>query len=63
MATKTKEETMKSMDAAQDEAHEAITGEQVDSFKVVAKWWGEWYRRAGHKRLARLLLSEFKDVR
>jgi len=62
MATETKSELMKVMDAAQDQAHEAISAEQIKSFKVVARWWDQWFRRAGHKRLARIVL-EFRDLK
>ena len=62
MTTADRDETLKAMDAAQDDAADAITGDDVDSFKVVAVWWDKHYRRAGHKRLARTLL-EYKDVR
>jgi len=62
MTTANKDETLKAMDMAQFQASEAISGEDVDSFKVVAVWWDKHYRKAGHKRLARTLL-EYKDVR
>ena len=62
MAQKTKDETMKAMNQAAHQAREEIDGPDVDAFKVVAQWWDRHYRRAGHKRLARVLL-EFRDVR
>ena len=44
------------------EAHEEIDSPDVDAFQTVAQWWDRHYRKAGHKRLARVLLG-FKDVR
>ena len=50
------------MDKAQSEASADINAEEVDAFRTVAQWWDKWYRKAGHKRLARTPL-EYRDVR
>ena len=55
-------EIMKAMDNAAVQAEEAISAEQVDAFRVVSQWWDQNFRRAGHKRLARVLL-QYKEVR
>ena len=58
----TKDEKTKAMDAASHEAAEAITGDDVAAFKVVARWWASHYLKAGHKRLARVLM-EYENTR
>ena len=45
------------MDEAASEASDAISAAELTAFKVVAQWWREWYRKVGHKRLARVLLD------
>ena len=56
------EESQRRIDEAKDAAFEAIPDEDVDAFRIVVDWWGRWYGKAGHRRLARILL-EFTDTR
>ena len=56
-STESKESIKSRMDEAAVHASDAISGDDVESFVVVARWWGEWYRKTGHKRLARVLLE------
>ena len=48
------------MDEAADKATEAfkqVIAEHPDGVEAVAKWWQEYYKDAGHKRLGRILLT------
>ena len=56
-----REDPMKARDQAAREAGAAIPAENAEAFKTVAAWWSHWYRRTGHKRLARLLL-QYRDI-
>ena len=58
------EEDKQSMDKAatdaEDDAMENIPG---DAMHIVADWWQSWYMKAGHKRLARVLLQYASEKR
>jgi len=62
MAAKTKEEIFAEMDAAAEEARREfieMTGMlDGDTLKSLAGWWKRWYLKAGHKRLAWILMNE-----
>ena len=45
------------MDGAAVAAEQDLEGEDADVFAKVAVWWKKWYIKAGHKRLARILLQ------
>lgn len=45
------------MDAAAVEAEQDMNSIPYDAFADVAQWWKKWYPKAGHKRLARILLQ------
>lgn len=52
------------MDQASQEAREALLKLEEDNdaaIDLVRGWWKEWYIKAGHKRLGRVLLG--RDVR
>lgn len=60
MVTKTKEEVLADLDteaAKAAEAFKAVIAAESKGVEVIAKWWREFYPKAGHKRLARLLLA------
>lgn len=52
------------MDAAAREAGEELL-EHVDewSAKELVAWWGNWYMKAGHKRLGRVLVEWHKQFK
>lgn len=61
------EEDKQTMDKAADVAREELEEIQhqygsdptlpFGSVQLVAGWWAKWYPKAGHKRLARILLQ------
>jgi hypothetical protein len=51
------------MDAHAKEAAEELKKLNQASVEEVAAWWYNWYLRAGHKRLGRLLVKIAKDER
>lgn len=51
------EEILKEMDKAATEAAEQLEEISKDHIIVVADWWKKNYLKAGHKRLAKLLLA------
>lgn len=59
----TKEEVLAGMDAASLDAKKEFTemgvNGELDSgtLKSLAGWWERWYKSAGHKRLARILMN------
>ena len=62
---KSKEETLAQMDAdakvAKDEFFKMTSSSEVDygdSVRNLAAWWEHWYRKAGHKRLAYILMGK-----
>ena len=60
MVTKTKEETLAEMDEAAEKAAEdfkAVIASESVGVEAVARWWKDHYTNAGHKRLARILMS------
>ena len=46
------------MDKARDEAEAALSRMPQDTVRLVANWWNQWYVKAGHRRLGRLLLTK-----
>ena len=46
------------MDKARDEAAAALARLPQNAVRLVANWWNQWYIRAGHRRLGRLLLTK-----
>ena len=42
---------------AAEQELDSLDGKGAVAFAVVAVWWKKWYIRAGHKRLARILLQ------
>jgi len=61
MEKKSKEEIMREMDAAADEAAVELTGLDQTAVKLVASWMKRWYMKAGYKRLGRILTRYAKD--
>jgi len=60
MVTKSKEEILAGMDGAATEAAEAlkqIIVQHPQGVEAVANWWKVNFGAAGHKRLARILMS------
>lgn len=66
MTTNSKEQILAEMDAAALEAEKEFTEMRANSDKatfeaihgLIASWWKRWYLKAGHKRLARILMNE-----
>ena len=50
--------SLEDMDKARDEAAAALTRMPQDAVQLMADWWNQWYMKAGHKRLGRLLLTK-----
>lgn len=46
------------MDKARDAAAAALTRMPQDAVQLMANWWHQWYMKAGHRRLGRLLLTK-----
>ena len=46
------------MDRSRDEAAAALSRIPQDAVRIMANWWNQWYRSAGHRRLGRLLLTK-----
>ena len=44
-------------EAAKDARKELVSNLESWSAKEVVRWWKNWYMRAGHRRLARLLVE------
>ena len=46
-------------DAATDAENDLATmsGDHDEAIQLVADWWASWFMKAGHKRLARILLQ------
>ena len=55
---KTPEQISTEMDEAAYKAQEDLGSLDSEAVKVVTAWWEKWYRRAGHKRLGRVLLGK-----
>jgi hypothetical protein len=54
---KTKEETMLEMDAAALDAEKDLKNVDPVAIIKIATWWRNNYKKAGHKRLARILIN------
>ncbi len=48
------------MDAAAEKASADLSNLSPDCVRSVAQWWKNNYMKAGHKRLARVLLATLK---
>jgi hypothetical protein len=48
------------MDAAAEKAATDLSYQDADAVKLIAQWWKNNYMKAGHKRLARVLLATLK---
>ena len=52
------EEDRQAMDnAAADAENDAAENVPDEALQEVANWWKKWFLKAGHKRLARILLQ------
>ena len=51
------EEDKQRMDNAATDAENDLLEVDNEALAVVANWWRKWYGKAGHKRLARVLLQ------
>lgn len=51
------EEDRQAMDNAAADAENDSNTVDDNSMQEVANWWKRWYLKAGHKRLARVLLQ------
>ena len=45
------------MDMAASDAEKSLENVDEDALITVANWWKDWYPKAGHKRLAKILLQ------
>jgi hypothetical protein len=52
--------TLEEMDEAAKQAEEELKQLDQKSVEIVANWWINWYMKAGHKRLGRILVKKFK---
>ena len=53
---------LQDMDEAAANAEEDLANIDDAAVKAVSEWWKKWYMQAGHKRLARILLRQLKQV-
>jgi hypothetical protein len=53
----TNEETLENMDKAADLAEEELKEVSKEHIVAIADWWKTNYIKAGHKRLAKILLK------
>ena len=53
--------TLDEMDQAAVEAEKDLKGLTPQSVKEVAGWWMTYFKKAGHKRLGRLLVSYARE--
>ena len=51
------EQVKAEMDAAAIEAQNDLVNVDQDAVEKVTAWWEKWYRKAGHKRLGRILVK------
>lgn len=54
---KTPEQVARDMDAAAAEAQNDLVEVDPEAVEKVRAWWEKWYRKAGHKRLGRILVK------
>lgn len=57
--------TLDEMDEAAETASvalDAILNEEEGSAEDILRWWAEWFPKAGHKRLGRLLAARGKEL-
>lgn len=43
--------------AAVDAENDLLEVDDAEALITVANWWNKWYMKAGHRRLARILLQ------
>jgi len=57
------EEDKKKMNEAAQEAEKELINLMArhNTITGLANWWKKWYMKAGHKRLARILLQNAKE--
>jgi hypothetical protein len=51
------EDSMQAMDNAANEAEKDLENIPNDQLLVTARWFTKWYRKAGHKRLGKILVK------
>ena len=51
------EEDRQKMDSAAIDAQNDLENVSDEALAKVANWWKKWYLKAGHRRLARILLE------
>ena len=51
------EQVKADMDAAAIEAQNDLVNVDQEALEKVREWWERWYRKAGHKRLGRILVK------
>ena len=54
-------EKIEEMDRAATDAENDLQNVNEQSLVEVANWWRKWYRKAGHKRLGRILLQHAQE--
>jgi len=58
--------TKQEMDSAAERAASQlaeIAQEYQNAIIILGEWWDEWYLKAGHKRLGRVLLGQYREAR
>jgi hypothetical protein len=51
------EDTLQAMDNAANEAEKDLENIPNETLLATAKWFNKWYRKAGHKRLGKILVK------
>jgi len=49
------------MDNAAEEAAHELKGLPDSVVLAIGEWWSAWYLQAGHRRLGRVLLGEYRE--
>jgi hypothetical protein len=58
MEQKSNKQIKAQMDAAAGGAQKDLANVGPEAVEKVAEWWRKWYLKAGHKRLARILMGK-----
>lgn len=57
-----KDDVVNAMNEAADAAEDILKKMSKEEVESVGKWWQEWYLKAGHKRLGRILVKRMKEL-
>jgi len=52
---------MTTFDSAAEDAARELKDLPEEAIRAIGQWWTKWYLLAGHRRLGRVLLGEYKE--